>query len=447
MKIAVIGSGYVGLVTGACLAEIGHQVTCLDVDQEKVALLKKGKSPIYEKGLEELMETNRKAGRLDFSADYAEGLLGKKVIYVAVGTPEQPDGSADLSFIEAVCNRIAETVTEDTIIVTKSTVPVGTNEYMKTLMESRLQSPVSISVVSNPEFLRQGTAIHDTFHGDRIVIGSNESHALDILEKINEPFDIPIVRTDLRSAEMIKYASNAFLAAKISFINEISQLCSKVGADIDNVSIGIGMDSRIGGKFLKAGVGYGGSCFPKDTNALISVGKTHGCSMHMLESVQLVNRMQRLHIVQMIKDRFGDLYNRKAAVLGLTFKANTDDMRDAPSIQIIDELIAEGAQVVAFDPIATENARNYLAKEVSFTDTLETALTDADFALILTDWQQIKDYPLAEYQRLLEQPVIFDGRNCLRLEDISRSGIEYHSVGRQVMNAFHTERDKSIHTF
>src|SRR5690625_2291429 len=276
MEIAVIGTGYVGLVTGACLAEVGNRVTCIDIDEEKVATLKQGISPIYEAGLEELLRKNISASRLDFTTDYETGLAGKDIIYIAVGTPQNDDGSADLTAVDAVCRSLSEYLTEDVIIVTKSTVPVGTNEYIKALIEENLREGVEISIAYNPEFLRQGSAVYDTFNGDRIVIGAESPEVLDVLEKVNAGFNLPIVRTNLRSAEMIKYASNAFLATKISFINEMANLSERIGANIDDVAEGMGMDGRIGSAFLNAGIGYGGSCFPKDTRAIISVAKEIG---------------------------------------------------------------------------------------------------------------------------------------------------------------------------
>ncbi|SDK14495.1 UDP-glucose dehydrogenase family protein [Sediminibacillus albus] len=434
MHIAVIGTGYVGLVTGVCLAEIGNTVTCLDVDEEKVSLLKSGRSPIYEEGLEELLTKNLRKGNIQFTTDYREGLAGKEVIYIAVGTPERPDGSAELKYIESVCRAISENVRQDVVIVTKSTVPVGTNQYIKDLIEARLTPPITISVVSNPEFLRQGTAVHDTFHGDRIVIGSEDSWALELLEAINQPFQLPIVKTDLRSAEMIKYASNAFLAAKISFINEMSHLCAQVGANVDNVAAGMGMDKRIGKKFLHAGVGYGGSCFPKDTNALIAMGKQFDYQMPLLESVQQVNEMQRKRMVDMITTRLGSLDNKVVVLLGLTFKPNTDDMREAPSIRVAEELLRTGAVVKAYDPVAIPSAKTVMPEPVLFTSDLEEALQGADAAVIMTDWQQIKSFPLEEYRRLLVHPLLFDGRNCFTLAEMKNSGIEYHSIGRPVVN-------------
>ncbi|QTN00826.1 nucleotide sugar dehydrogenase [Sediminibacillus dalangtanensis] len=435
MNIAVIGTGYVGLVTGVCLAEIGHSVTCLDIDEEKIGLLNHGKSPIFEEGLEDLLEKNLQRGRLDFTTDYWEGLAGKEIIYLAVGTPETADGSADLTFIEAAGRAIAAHLKQNAVIVTKSTVPVGTNQSIKRMIESELAEPVQIRIVSNPEFLRQGTAVHDTFHGDRIVIGSDDPAALALLEEINRPFQLPIVKTDLRSAEMIKYASNAFLAAKISFINEMAHLCAHVGANVDNVAEGMGMDSRIGGKFLQAGVGYGGSCFPKDTNALIAMGRSYDYPMPLLGSVQHVNDKQRDWLVEMIQTRLGNLEGKTIALLGMTFKPNTDDMRESPAIRVAEQLQAAGATLRGYDPVAVLRARQVMPATVMLTDNLQEAVQGADCAVIITDWKQVKDLPLEEYAGLLASPLLFDGRNCFNLKVAEASGIEYHSIGRPIVNS------------
>lgn len=430
MEIAVIGTGYVGLVTGACLAEVGNRVTCIDIDEEKVATLKQGISPIYEAGLEELLRKNISASRLDFTTDYETGLAGKDIIYIAVGTPQNDDGSADLTAVDAVCRSLSEHLTEDVIIVTKSTVPVGTNEYIKTQIEEGLREGVEISIASNPEFLRQGSAVYDTFNGDRIVIGAESPEVLDTLEKVNAGFNLPIVRTNLRSAEMIKYASNAFLATKISFINEMANLSERIGANIDDVSRGMGMDGRIGNAFLNAGIGYGGSCFPKDTRAIISVAREASYDMQILENVVDSNERQRGIIVDKVMDRFRSIKGKKVAVLGLAFKPNTDDVREAPSISVIEKLLGEGAEVHTFDPAAMENAQAVLPEGVHYRDSIEAAVKDAEIAIILTEWKEIKEFPIEKYEALMASPVIFDGRNCFTLEEVGRTGVEYHSIGR-----------------
>ncbi|WP_042221479.1 UDP-glucose dehydrogenase family protein [Oceanobacillus manasiensis] len=435
MKIAVIGTGYVGLVTGVTLSEIGHQVTCVDVDKEKVNTLNKGVSPIYEEGLTELLEKNLERGTLTFTADYDEGMLGKDIIYLTVGTPQGKDGSADLTYIDKACDSIAASLQQNAIIVTKSTVPVGTNSYIKSRFEEKLSSNIKVKIVSNPEFLRQGSAVYDTFNGDRIVIGSDNTEALETIAEVNAPFNLPIVKTDLRSAEMIKYAANAFLATKISFINEIANLSEQVGANVDLVADGIGMDKRIGRAFLNAGAGFGGSCFPKDTNALISIGKEVDYTMPLLESVIKVNDKQRSIIADKVIANYADLSGKKIAVLGLAFKPNTDDMRDAPSIQITERLIEQGANLYAYDPVAIENAKKVLSGQVEYCSNIESALQNADMAIILTEWQEIKDFPLSAYKQYMKKPVLFDGRNCFTIEQINGSGIEYHSIGRPVEKA------------
>lgn len=434
MEISVIGTGYVGLVTGVCLAHVGNKVTCIDIDEDKIDTLKKGISPIYEDGLTELLQENIKNGNLDFTADYNKGLTGKKFVYIAVGTPQGEDGSADLTYIDKACESIAKHLEEDTVIVTKSTVPVGTNEYIKDKIESNLTNKVTIKIASNPEFLRQGSAVHDTFNGDRIVIGSDDEETLDMLEKINEGFDLPIIRTDLRSAEMIKYASNAFLATKISFINEMANLSEKIGANIDHVAKGMGMDKRIGNKFLNAGIGYGGSCFPKDTRAIISIGKNNDYKMPILENVVDANERQRDALVDKLLRRYNDISGKRIAVLGLAFKPNTDDMREAPSITVTEKLLSGGAIISAYDPVATENAKKVLSNNVQYANSIEEAIDNADIVMILTEWTEIKNYPLENYQKYMEKAVIFDGRNCYTLEAAKESGVEYHSIGRPSIN-------------
>ncbi len=430
MKISVIGTGYVGLVTGVCLSEIGHEVTCLDIDEKKVQSMRDGISPIYEPGLDEMMKRNIDRNRLFFTSSYEEGLADNEFVFIAVGTPQSKNGSADLQYLNNACKSIAESMRRDMIVITKSTVPVGTNEHVKRTITQHLQEDYKVSVVSNPEFLREGSAIHDTFHGDRIVIGSEDEESLNRVKQIYADFELPILATDLRSAEMIKYASNAFLATKISFINELGNLCERLGANIENVSKGMGMDQRIGEKFLNAGVGYGGSCFPKDTNALLSIGNSVDCEMAIIKSVIDTNEKQQRIIVDKIKEFVPDLTNKKVGVLGLAFKPNTDDMRDAPSIKVIRELVDSGAEVYAYDPIAAENARVYLPGATVYKDSIDETLEDMDFAVIMTDWKDIKEYPLEQFNEHLKNPVLFDGRNCFNLQEMQKYGVQYHSIGR-----------------
>ncbi|MGF9713233.1 UDP-glucose dehydrogenase family protein [Paenibacillus naphthalenovorans] len=430
MKIAVVGTGYVGLVTGVCLSEIGHEVTCIDIDSQKVEMMRAGQSPIYEPGLDELMLKNIQNGRLTFTVDHEQGYRNAKAIYIAVGTPPNADGTANLQYIDEVSINIAKHLRKYVVVVTKSTVPVGTNDRIRRMILEYRENEVPFDVVSNPEFLREGNAVHDAFHGDRIVIGADNDRAAAILEEINRPFGIPIFKTDLYSAEMIKYASNAFLATKISFINEISSLCEKLNANVEDVAKGMGMDKRIGSQFLKAGIGYGGSCFPKDTKALIQIAGNVEHEFNLLKSVIDVNNKQQKLLVQKAKDRFGSLKGLNIAVLGLAFKPDTDDMREAASIVVTDQLIEAGAQVIAYDPIAIDNARKCLRKEVQYAASIEEAAHNADALFILTEWFDIKNMDLLEIRKRIKQPIIFDGRNCFDLQRMGELDYEYYSIGR-----------------
>lgn len=431
MNISVIGTGYVGLVTGVSLSEIGHHVICIDVDEAKVAKMKKGISPIYEPGLGELMTKNINENRLSFTTSHREGLQQAAVVYIAVGTPENKDGSADLSFVAQAAKDIAENVGHDVIVVTKSTVPVGTNAMIKEIVQTHLPDGLQVEVVSNPEFLKEGSAIHDSFHGDRIVIGADSEQAFSVIEEINQPFKVPIFKTDIKSAEMIKYASNAFLATKISFINEISNICELLGANIENVSTGMGLDQRIGSQFLKAGIGYGGSCFPKDTKALIQIAGNVEYEFELLKGVVNVNKKQQGILIGKLNDCLPVISGKKIAVLGLAFKPNTDDMRESASILITEELIKQGAEVVAYDPIAMDNAKSVLNPLVKYADSIEEAVDNSDAALILTDWDEIKNVELTIFNKM-KRPLVIDGRNCFALEVMEKNGIDYHSIGRPV---------------
>ncbi|MFV2047922.1 UDP-glucose dehydrogenase family protein [Metabacillus sp. YM-086] len=431
MQIAVVGTGYVGLVTGVCLSDIGHNVTCVDIDESKVERMKQGISPIFEPGLEELMVKNYEAGRLNFTTKHAEAFNNAQVAYIAVGTPQREDGTADLRFIEQVAKDIAQNLQNDAVVVTKSTVPVGTNERVKSIILEYLTKDVNVEVVSNPEFLREGSAVSDTFNGDRIVIGADSEQAAAIIEEVNKPFGIPIYKTDIRSAEMIKYASNAFLATKISFINEISNLCEKLGANVSDVAKGMGMDDRIGNKFLQAGIGYGGSCFPKDTNALVQIASFVEHEFNLLKSVIQVNNEQQRLLLKKAKERFGSLEGKTVALLGLAFKPNTDDMREAASITLAHELVQEGAKVVGYDPISMDNAKKLLPGETIYTNSAEEAVKMADVVFIVTEWDEIKSIKFDDYVNWLEIPVIFDGRNCYDLEEAIKYKVEYHSIGRK----------------
>lgn len=431
MKIAVVGTGYVGLVTGVALSHIGHHVTCIDIDERKIESMRKGIAPIYEPDLEELMVQNINAGHLFFTSEHQTAFMDVDAIYIAVGTPEKEDGSANLMYIEQVVEDIAANITKNVIVVTKSTVPVGTNHYIKQLLDKNISSGVQVEVVSNPEFLREGSSVFDTFNGDRIVIGADNEQAASVIENINKPFGVPIYKTDIKSAEMIKYAANAFLATKISFINEIANICEKLGADVESVAHGMGLDQRIGSMFLQAGIGYGGSCFPKDTKALAQIASNIDHEFELLKSVIKVNNNQQSILVDRAKERFGTLTGKKVALLGLSFKPNTDDMREAASIVISKRLVHEGAEIIAYDPIAKNNAKKVLPIEVEYAETIAEALLNADMVFILTDWSEIKDVNLEVYTREMKSPVIFDGRNCYDLSTLENYSIEYHSIGRK----------------
>ncbi|MEH7274742.1 UDP-glucose dehydrogenase family protein [Neobacillus vireti] len=430
MNISVVGTGYVGLVTGVCLSEIGHQVICIDNDIDKVEKMKQGISPIYEPGLDELMKKNIENGTLRFTQDYTAGYQKADIIIIAVGTPQLPDGSANLTYIESVSRSIAEHIDHNVIVVTKSTVPVGTNDFVKETILNNLKNDVEINIASNPEFLREGSAIHDTFNGDRIVIGIENEYTAEILEQVYSPFGIPIFKTDVHSSEMIKYAANAFLATKISFINEVSNICEKLGANVEDVATGMGMDFRIGRSFLNAGIGYGGSCFPKDTHALVQIAGGVEHDFHLLKSVIEVNNNQQSMLIEKVSNRLGTLENKTVAMLGLAFKPNTDDMREAASIVLAEKFVKLGAKVVAYDPIAMENAKYYLPMEVIYSSSYKQALAGADVAIIVTEWDEFKEIDLTILKDLLKEPILFDGRNCFTLEQAKEAEIEYHSIGR-----------------
>ncbi|PER44301.1 UDP-glucose 6-dehydrogenase [Bacillus thuringiensis] len=434
MNIAVVGTGYVGLVTGVCLSEINHQVICIDTDEEKVRKMQSGVSPIYEPGLDELMQKNIKKGTLHFSSNHQQGFRNAEIIFIAVGTPQLPDGSANLQYVETVAKSIAKYVRKDVIVVTKSTVPVGTNGFVKKTILDNLEKDVKIRIASNPEFLREGSAIQDTFQGDRIVIGTEDEETAKTLEEMYHSFGLPVFKTDIYSSEMIKYASNAFLATKISFINEISNICEKLGANVEDVAGGMGMDHRIGRAFLNAGIGYGGSCFPKDTEALVQIAGGVEHDFHLLKSVIEVNNSQQAQIVEKVKARMKNLAGKKIAMLGLAFKPNTDDMREAASIVIANKLIKEGAKVIAYDPIAMESAKKVLPQEVVYVDSLDKCLEGAEATIIVTEWEEFKSMDLNRFRSLVKNAILFDGRNCFNLKVMEEQCVEYYSVGRPVVN-------------
>ncbi|HLD96929.1 MAG TPA: UDP-glucose/GDP-mannose dehydrogenase family protein, partial [Candidatus Nanoarchaeia archaeon] len=413
MKIAVIGCGYVGLVTGASLANLGNDVICVDIDDEKIADLRKGIIPFFEPGLRDLVEMNLSQKRLMFTTDSELAIRNSDIVFVAVGTPSNADGKADLSAVFAVAEHIARYIDAYKVIVMKSTVPVGTCHKLRDLIRQKMKKPVEFDVVSNPEFLREGEAVNDFMIPDRIVIGVDNGKAKDVLLSIYRPIERtgrPILLTDVKTSELIKYASNAMLAARISFMNELSHLCEKVGADIKVVARGIGLDSRIGSRFLQAGIGYGGSCFPKDVRALVQLMKENGCSVNLLESVEKVNELQKHSVVPKVQKLVPELKGKKIAIWGLSFKPKTDDMRDAPSIVIIKELQALGAEIHAFDPVSERNARHVLSN-VHYADTPFGALEGAECLVIVTEWDLFRELDKGRMKQLMAAPNIVDGRN------------------------------------
>lgn len=431
MNIVVAGTGYVGLVTGACLSEVGHQVTCVDIDEKKVEIMKQGISPIYEPGLDELLERNYKENRLDFTTDYANAYKNADIVFIGVGTPERADGSANLDYVFGVCKQIAENVTKDCLVVVKSTVPIGTNDKVEEFLKENVVNNVKIEVASNPEFLAQGTAVVDTLQASRIVIGVESRKAEEKLRYVYERFNQPIVVTNRRSAEMIKYASNDFLALKISFMNEMANVCEIVGADIQDVAKGMSYDSRIGNKFLNAGLGYGGSCFPKDTKALHWLANDSGYEIKTIKATIEVNENQKYKLFRKAKQEFGSLKGMKVAVLGLTFKPGTDDLREAPSIPNVRRLLDEGAEIVAYDPVGIDNFKKLYPTEIDYVTSPEEALKDADMAFIFTEWNEIKSIDLSKYVELMNTPVIYDGRNCYDTKEVANYNIDYYSIGRK----------------
>lgn len=436
MKIAVAGTGYVGLVAGVCFAEKGHDVTCVDVDEKKVELMASGVSPIFEEGLEELMRKNNATGRLHYTTDYRSAYRDVDAIFIGVGTPEQPDGSANLSYIATVSRQIAESVERDCLVVVKSTVPVGTNDKVEQFIRDFLTRDVKIEVASNPEFLAQGSAVHDTLHAARIIIGTQSKEAEAILKQIYEPFGLPIVSVDRRSAEMIKYACNDFLALKISYMNDIANLCELVGADIDAVARGMSYDTRIGSRFLNAGVGYGGSCFPKDTKALKYLARQHGYTLRTVEAAVDVNAEQKTKLFHKASNRMITFQDLKVAVLGLAFKAGTDDLREAPSLDNVPLLLEGGANIYAYDPVATDHFRAKYPEgkngkgTMQYVSTPEEALKGANICFIFTEWETIRTIAPETFKAQMQIPLVYDGRNLYNLETMKNAGVEYYSIGR-----------------
>ena len=432
MHIAVIGSGYVGLVTGACFAEFGDDVTCVDVDAEKVARLSRGETTIYEPGLDQLVKKNLQAGRLRFTTDIGSATEQSLVVFLAVGTPPKADGAADLTYIEGAAREISEHLDSYKVIATKSTVPVGTGRRLASLIREHLPKPLEFSVVSNPEFLREGAAISDFMRPDRVVIGGDDQQAIAIMRDLYRPLyliETPFVITSLEGAELIKYAANAFLATKISFVNEIANLCEKVGCDVHEVARAIGMDRRIGAKFLHPGPGFGGSCFPKDTRALAAIGREFSSPMRIVDAVIEVNEQQRLSMVPKIESLAGGLRGKRIAVLGLAFKPETDDMRDAPSVGIIRGLMRRGATVSAYDPVARQEAQKILP-EIEFADDEYVAAAGADVLVFMTEWNQFRALDMERIHSLMRVARIADLRNIYEPADMRNLGFEYVGVGR-----------------
>ena len=423
-KIAVAGTGYVGLVAGVCFAEVGHNVTCVDIDEKKVELMKSGVSPIYEADLEGLMQKNYSEGRLHYTTDYKAAYKDADAIFIGVGTPEQPDGSANLSYIATVARQIAENVEKDCLVVVKSTVPVGTNDKVEQFIKDFLVNDVKVEVASNPEFLAQGTAVHDTLHAARIIIGTESKWAEDILMKIYEPFNLPIVSVNRRSAEMIKYASNDFLALKISYMNDIANLCELVGADIEDVAKGMSYDSRIGNKFLNAGIGYGGSCFPKDTKALEYIARQSGYELKTIKAAIDVNKAQKTMLYKKACKRLITFDGLKVAVLGLTFKPGTDDLREAPSLENVPLLLQGGANIYAFDPVGEANFKKKYPEgkigqgTITYVSDPKEALNGANVCFIFTEWGEVKVLLPADYKELMKTPLVYDGRNIYRVNEM-----------------------------
>src|SRR3984893_12076887 len=441
MRIAVVGTGYVGLVAGVCFADSGHTVACVDIDEAKIKALSQGRSPIYEPGLEELLEKNLAAERIAFTTELKEAVRGSDVVFIAVGTPERDEGSADLRAAMSVAHQIAEAAERYTVVVNKSTVPVGTAARMQAEIAARAK--VEVDVVSNPEFLKEGAAIDDFLRPDRIVIGSPSERARSIMAELYAPFvrtEGPIYFMDPRSAELTKYAANAMLASRISFMNDVAMLCERVGADVDSVRRAMGADERIGQKFLFPGCGYGGSCFPKDVKALIATARNHGLDFTLLSAVDAVNDRQKRLLAQKARAHFGSLRGRKFGVWGLAFKPKTDDLRHAPALALIDELLADGATVRAHDPVAADNARRIFDDRVQFVPNPYLAADGADGLFLVTEWNEFRQPDFARVKAAMKQPILFDGRNIWNPKRRREIGFTYYGVGR----ASSASRNRSI---
>ena len=435
MNLAIIGTGYVGLTTGTCFAEVGHNVICVDNNAEKVEKLLQGEMPIYEPELEELIASNVSAGKLDFTTDLAAALEKSEIIFIAVPTPPNEDGSVDLSYIEAVSHEIADALKPEfgyRIIVDKSTVPVSTGIKVSQVIARYARPGISVDVVSNPEFLREGSAVQDLMNPDRVVIGSDSQRAMDLMKRVYQPFNAPIVEVDLHSAELIKHAANSFLALKISYINAVSVVCEKAGADVELVAKGIGMDKRISRDFLNAGLGYGGSCFPKDVKGFINISEQLGAPLELLREVERINAAQMERFLERVREKLWVLRGKRVAVWGLAFKQNTDDVRESVAIKLIRRLCAAGAVVSAYDPKAMETAAEELKGcPVRFCEDMYECVRDAEVLIVATEWKQFASANLVKVREMMKLPIIFDGRNILHGENAVHAGFEYHSVGRR----------------
>jgi UDPglucose 6-dehydrogenase len=446
MRVCVIGTGYVGLVTGVCLAHIGHDVICIDNNEEKVKLMKSGQSPIYEPGLSELMKSSMESGKLNFSSDLAEGVNYGEILFIAVGTPALPTGETDTRYIEAVARGIGAHLQDGyKVIVNKSTVPIGSGDWVRMIVldgvTEREKSSADFDVVSNPEFLREGSAVYDTFNPDRIVLGSNSEKAIAMMKELYQPLvdrqfaedktlpPIPVVVTDLNSAEMIKYAANTFLAVKISFINEVANICDRIGADVVQVAKGIGLDSRIGSKFLQAGIGWGGSCFPKDVSALIHTANDYGYDAELLKSAVTVNQRQRIIAIEKLQHELKILKGKVIGLLGLTFKPDTDDMRDAPALNLIEQLNRLGAKVKAYDPIVSQSGLSHGLSGVIIETNPEMLADGCDALVLVTDWQEFLKLDYQKMAQSMNNPVMIDGRNFLNRDHLKQAGFNYVGIG------------------
>jgi len=428
-KICVIGAGYVGLVAGTCFADLGNQVICVDIDEEKIAKLKAGTIPFYEPGLEEMVRRNAQSGRLRFTTSYPQGIKEAEFVFIAVDTPSGAEGEADLKYIRMAAEGIAKVMDHPLIIVNKSTVPIGTGDWVAEIVEEYADPEIEFAVVSNPEFLREGAAIGDFLNPDRIVLGSTNREAAEQVAQLYLSLRAPIMITDLRTAEMIKYASNAYLANRISFINEIASISEKLGADVKEVAIGMGYDKRIGLDYLDAGLGWGGSCFPKDVKALEHMASIHGCHPQLLRAVMEINRDQRRRIIQTLREIVGTLHGKTIGILGLAFKPNTDDMREAPSIEVIHLLTSEGARIKAYDPVAMEVAKRVIP-DITYCADAYQAAEGSDALIVVTEWNEFRHLDMVRIKELMRQPVLIDGRNIYDPQKVGQLGFIYRGVGR-----------------